>query len=77
MDDVVTPGFDDLQKVPFRVMPDEPVAEIRDAQLHTRGPALLDGDALRQVTRLVDVVAQQVRHPVGEQLQGYDRHHRL
>ena len=78
VNDVIAPSLNNLGKVSFRVVPDEAVTEVRDAQFHTHlssQPPLLDGDALRQVARLVYVVAEQVCRAVGKQLQwGYCHH---
>ena len=80
VNDVIAPSLNNLGKVSFNVMPDESVTEVRDAQFHTRlssQPPLLDGDALRQVARLVYVVAKQVCRAVGKQLQWSYCHHGL
>src|SRR4051812_11212453 len=46
-------------------------------RLAERMVALLDGDRLRQVARLIDVEAAQTGDPVGEQLEGNDGEQRL
>ena len=49
-----------------------------DRSIHQPGHArtLLDGDALREVARLVDVGATQPGHVIGQQLQRHGHHHR-